>query len=240
MQGPVPEGVAIPQTRLPQVTGAGLSLRELRYDLRAGEPLFSATAIDIAAGTFTVLTGPSGSGKTTLLYLLAGMLTATTGQVKWDDTDLSRLSGPARDRWRRQRAGFVFQDFHLIPELSPIENVLAPAWFSNISARPFRDRAAALLARFGVPDRRRTAVLSRGEQQRVALARALLLEPAVIFADEPTASLDAAAAAEVTSALCALARDEGRSVIAASHDAALIGRADRRLSLQRGAEVLAR
>ena len=131
----------------------------------------------------------------------------------------------------------MFQDFHLIEELSPLENVLVPAWFGAGAGRDCRDRAGALLTRLGVPDRRRAALLSRGEQQRTALARALLMDPAVVFADEPTASLDVASGAEVIALLSALAREEGRTVIAASHDPALIAAADRRLALERGRPV---
>lgn len=216
---------------------SGLSLQGIRHELRKGETLLTIGALDIAPGRLTVLKGPSGSGKTTLLYLLAGLLVPAEGKVLWGDADIARLSEGARDRWRREHAGFVFQDFQLVPELSPLENALVPAWFSGFSARRVQGRGAELLTRFGVPERRRTALLSRGEQQRVALARALLLSPAVVFADEPTASLDAAAAEGVIATLAAIARDEGRSVIAASHDPALIARADLRLELERGCEV---
>lgn len=214
--------------------GAALRLRDLRHDLRAGEMLLSLPALDLAPGSLLVLTGPSGSGKSTLLNLMAGLIRPSAGVVDWDGTDLARLSETARDRWRRTRAGFIFQEFHLIPELSPVDNVLLPALFSAFSAARWQDRAEALLARFGVPARSRTSLLSRGEQQRVALARALLLEPAVIFADEPTASLDEQTGQDAAAALRDLARVEGRTVIAASHDPALIALADRRLSLQRG------
>ncbi|MTH62718.1 ABC transporter ATP-binding protein [Paracoccus shanxieyensis] len=215
---------------------AHLRLADLRHDLGC-ETLFSIAALDVPPGQFTVLTGPSGSGKTTLLHLLAGLLQPKAGSIRWDDADLARLPEAARDRWRRRRAGLVFQDFHLIPELSPVDNVLVPAWLGAFRAGRHRARAQELLARFGVPERARVAVLSRGEQQRVALARALLMQPAVIFADEPTASLDSASGATVGHVLLALARDEGRSVIAASHDPALIALADRRLHLMRGQPV---
>lgn len=216
--------------------GASLAVRDLVHDLRPGERLLSLPALDLAPGGLIVLTGPSGSGKSTLLHLLAGLIRPTEGSVSWNGVDIARLSESARDRWRRSTAGFIFQDFHLIPELPPVDNILLPALFSAFSSRPYRERAEALLTRFDVPGRSRTALLSRGEQQRVALARALLLEPAVIFADEPTASLDAHSGDEVARALRSLARGEGRTVIAASHDPALIALADRRLALLRGHE----
>jgi len=189
----------------------------------------------IPAGELTVLAGPSGSGKSTLLYLLAGLLVPQNGSVSWGGIDLARQGEAARDRWRLANAGFIFQSFNLIEELSPLDNVLLPVWFGGTSAGHRRERAQALLDRFGVPGNRgRASVLSRGEQQRVAIARALLLDPKVIFADEPTASLDAATGAVVAEALETLARDEGRTVIVASHDPALLDRAHRVIRLDHG------
>lgn len=210
----------------------GLHVSGLRHGLAAGM-VIDLPGLSLGPGTLTVLTGPSGSGKSTLLYLLSGLLVPQAGQVVWDGTDLARLPERARDRWRRRQAGFIFQDFHLLPELSPLQNVLLPAGFASFSVRAQRERAAALLARLGVPDRRRAALLSRGEQQRAALARALLPRPSVLFADEPTASLDATSGDAVTAELCALA-DAGCCVIAASHDPGLIARASRRLHLEHG------
>lgn len=214
--------------------GARLHLRGLHHGFSSTEPLISLTSLEVGPGQVLVLTGPSGSGKTTLLYLLSGLLLPMGGQIDWDGTDLAGLREHARDRWRRQNAGFVFQDFHLIPQLSPLDNVLIPAGFTAFSTRLRRARAEGLLARFGVPARRKTALLSRGEQQRVALARALLGNPGVIFADEPTASLDAASGQQVAQALRDLAHQDGRTVIIASHDPATIGIADQCLRLSRG------
>ncbi|TWI36725.1 ABC transporter ATP-binding protein [Paracoccus sulfuroxidans] len=217
--------------------GARLELRDLYYGFAQDEPLVTLDSLDLTPGQVVVLTGPSGSGKTTLLYLLSGLLVPVGGRVSWDGTDLAILREGARDQWRRQNAGFVFQDFHLIPQLSPLENVLIPAGFSAFSTRALRTRAQMLLTRFGVPARRRAALLSRGEQQRVALARALLGDPRVIFADEPTASLDAASGQVVAQALRDLAHREGRTVIIASHDPTVIEIADLGLRLSRGRRV---
>ena len=217
--------------------GARLELRDLHYGFAQDEPLVTLDSLDLTPGQVVVLTGPSGSGKTTLLYLLSGLLVPVGGRVSWDGTDLAVLREGARDQWRRQNAGFVFQDFHLIPQLSPLENVLIPAGFSAFSTRALRTRAQMLLTRFGVPARRRAALLSRGEQQRVALARALLGDPRVIFADEPTASLDAASGQVVAQALRDLAHREGRTVIIASHDPTVIEIADQGLRLSRGRRV---
>jgi len=186
-------------------------------------------------GEFVAVAGPSGSGKSTLLYLLAGLDQPGSGTVRWDDTDIAGLGEARRDAWRRRHVGFVFQDFHLVDELSAEENVLVPAYFERWSAAALRPRAQALLAQFGVPEaRRRVALFSRGERQRVALARALLFDPPAILADEPTASLDAIAGAAVVTALAALARAAGKTVIAVSHDAALLAAADRVVRLDHG------
>ncbi len=211
-----------------------LTVRDLSHGFKGGAAVVAIPHLALPAGGLTVLTGASGSGKTTLLYLLAGLMPVQLGAIDWAGTDLAQLSERRRDRWRRTHAGFLFQDFHLLPELSPLDNVLLPVWFSAFSARSLRPRAEALLADFGVPLRKRTADLSRGEQQRTALARALLTEPAVIFADEPTASLDAAAGQVVAQSLRDLARGGGRMVIAASHDPTLVALADRRLHLEHG------
>lgn len=210
----------------------GLHVAGLRHHLAADMGI-ALPRLSLAPRGLNVLTGPSGSGKSTLLYLLSGLLVPQAGQVVWDGTDLARLPEGARDRWRRRQAGFIFQDFHLLPELSPLRNVLLPAGFARFSARAQRRRAAALLARLGVPDRPRAALLSRGEQQRTALARAMLPAPSVLFADEPTASLDAVSGDAVTAELRALAAS-GCCVIAASHDPGLIAQADRRLHLEHG------
>ena len=209
--------------------------------VRYSDGVGAVTALDIthmgaSPGTLLAITGPSGSGKSTLLYAMAGLIRPQRGKILWGDRDILAEAETARDRWRRHTIGFVFQDFHLLPELSPLQNVLLPASFERFAIdRATQARAAALLDRFAVPQARRTtATLSRGEQQRVALARALLYDPPVILADEPTASLDATAGADVAETLVRLAQDEGRTVIAVSHDAALISRCTTRLALDHG------
>lgn len=206
-------------------------------------PAVAVESLDVRAGSSLVVTGPSGCGKSTLLYVLAGLLKPAGGRLLWAGRDPYALGGAARDGWRRRNIGFVFQNFELFPELSPLENVLVPATFAKfrMDARA-RERARRLLDGFGVPERGRAGVLSRGEQQRVALSRALLFDPPVILADEPTASLDSRAGAAVIEALANLAGRDGRTVIAASHDPALIARfgAELRLGHGRRADVRGR
>ncbi len=185
------------------------------------------------AGALTAVRGPSGCGKSTLLYVLAGLLPPDRGTVRFGDVDIYTLGEGRRDRWRRESIGFVFQDFHLLPELSPLANVAIAATFgghrANVAAR-----ARALLEQLGVPHSRRSVeLLSRGEQQRVAIARALLFDPPLILADEPTASLDDVAGAAVLDVLATLAR-AGKTVVIASHDPKALALAEATLVLEHG------
>ncbi|CAH2600542.1 Lipoprotein-releasing system ATP-binding protein LolD [Rhodovastum atsumiense] len=207
-----------------------LLLRDLAVEYRQREGVLRALTIDrleIPPGTLCGISGPSGSGKTTLLHAAGGLLHPQAGEINWGEDDLARMGEAARDRWRRRMAGFVFQDFHLVPELTALDNVLLSVWFGSWSARRHTTRAAGLLREVGIPDpARRAGLLSRGEQQRVAIARALLHRPALILADEPTASLDAVTGAAVADLLVASARAVGATLLAVSHDAALLGRMD--------------
>lgn len=220
---------ALPESPIP-VAGKTLHLHGVRLDHRGGDGrpfrVLDIPDLTIPAGTRLGLRGPSGSGKTSLLHLIAGLLVPDTGTVAWDGKAVSNLPVAARDRWRRETIGFVFQDFHLIPELDVAANITLPATFSAWRVGELeRERAVALAERMGLGDLRRKArVLSRGEQQRVAIARALLKRPALILADEPTASLDAAHAAEVGALLVEVAAEAGATLVCASHDAALLGR----------------
>jgi putative ABC transport system ATP-binding protein len=200
---------------------------QVRYSNGAG----AVTALEIEhlnvpPGALMAVTGPSGSGKSTFLYAIGGLLRPQRGRVRWGGRDILAQAESARDRWRRHTVGFAFQDFHLLAELTPLQNVLLPTGFERFATdRATRERATMLLEHFSVPQARKsTASLSRGEQQRVAIARALLFDPPVILADEPTASLDAKAGAVVIDILLQLSLQEGRTVIAISHDQALLKR----------------
>ena len=214
------------------MSGEGLVLERMRVVL-GGVVVLEVPWLEIAAGTMCGIAGPSGSGKTTLLHVAAGLLAATEGSVRWGGMDLERMGG--RDAWRRRMVGFVFQDFCLVPELTARENVLLPVWFAAWSAAAERAAADGLLARMGITATgQRAGLMSRGEQQRVAIARALLGGKRILLADEPTASLDAAAAEEVGALLVASARAEGAVLLVVSHDAALLGRMDRVVRLEQG------
>jgi len=186
-----------------------------------------AVSMRLEAGKFHVIIGPSGSGKTTLIQILAGILKPTGGEITVDGQSLTALSEGRRDAWRLKNCGLIFQDFRLIDELSPLENVLVPSWFTNFGTpAAHRQKAEALLEHFQVPARSGpVSVLSRGQQQRVAMARALLLDPPVILADEPTASVDKDNAHLIIEELARLAH-EGKAVICVSHDERVAQRAD--------------
>ena len=191
-------------------------------------------SLGIERGSLTVVTGPSGSGKTTLLALLGALERPTRGEVFFDARSLSDCSDVALARARR-RMGFVFQDFALIPNLSAEENITYPLIPRGVPRAERRRRAGAVLARFGMEDKRavRARGLSGGEQQRVAIARALADQPEVVLADEPTSNLDA----EASQALLAIFRElhaKGKTVVLSSHDPAVIALATQVYRLQKG------
>lgn len=189
----------------------------------------------LKAGSATALMGPSGAGKSSLLHALAGIERPAEGSVDWGTGDLWALPGGARDRWRRERLGLVFQDMHLLGGLSALDNVLLPVLFDHRRApAALRDRAAALLDGLGVAAARGVGAMSRGERQRVALARAVLRRPQVLLADEPTASLDAAAGRQVGGLLLDAAAEAGATLLVATHDPVLLALLPARLVLRDG------
>ncbi len=209
--------------------GLPLAAADLLMRTREAAPILDVARLALAAGGRVALTGPSGCGKTSLLNALAGIARAGRGSVRWGETDLASLSAAACDAWRRASVGIVFQDFHLLPELDVLANILLPLSFSGWRITPAaRAQAGELAAMVGLPEpRRRAGLLSRGEQQRAAIARALLCEPAVILADEPTASLDRRNADALGELLVDTAGRIGATLIVATHDEALIRRIGR-------------
>jgi putative ABC transport system ATP-binding protein len=220
------------------VSGKGeLRVRDLGVRFAGQEHfLFTVASLEIAAGSSLGISGISGAGKTTLFHCLAGIAKPNTGAICWDGTDICSLRDDALGRWRHQNLGLVFQDFHLIDGLSALDNVLLPACFDSWRpAAAVRKRAGELLDAVGVATGGRlAAVLSRGERQRVALARALLLQPGVVMADEPTASLDPDHRRQIGDLLIELVQSQGATLIVISHEEELLARLDRRMSLRDG------
>ena len=184
------------------------------------------------AGEWIAIMGPSGSGKTTLLNILGCLDQASTGIVRIGDTDTSTLNRAQLARFRSETVGFVFQQFHLIPHLNALENVMLAQYFHSM---PDRDEASAALEQVGLATRAKhlPSQLSGGEQQRVAIARALVNDPKIILADEPTGNLDAENQAKVLNILSGL-HAQGRTILMVTHDDHVGRRADRRLNLEHG------
>ena len=194
--------------------------------------------LDVTAGAFMAIMGRSGSGKTTLLDLLGCLLRPTDGELAIDGRSVIGASDGELAAIRRERIGFVFQEFNLIPTLTAIENVLLPLRYGP--RRPDgRSRALELLDLVGLGARatHRPTELSGGEQQRVAIARALVNEPAVILADEPTGELDSATSEQLMATLRQLNRDRGVTIIIVTHDAGVAGATDRVVRLSDGRVV---
>jgi putative ABC transport system ATP-binding protein len=190
--------------------------------------------VGFGRGAFTAIMGPSGSGKSTLMHCLAGLDSVTSGQVWLGDTELTALNDAQLTRLRRERIGFVFQSFNLLPVLSARANILLP---SNLAGRtPDQGWFTDVVDRLGLADRltHRPAELSGGQQQRVAIARALLSRPDVVFADEPTGNLDSRSGAEVLSLLRSSVRETGQTVVMVTHDPVAACYADRVVLLADG------
>nr|WP_031326532.1 ATP-binding cassette domain-containing protein [Rhodobacter capsulatus] len=221
------------------VTQRGLALRieGLRLCGEGGRQLLQIPRLQIAAGAAVVLRGPSGAGKSTLLHVLAGLITPQAGRVLWGGTDIAALRDGPRAAFRRATIGLVFQDPLLFEELSAQDNAALTALYAPAAARAeIAARAEAALARLGLSPagRRAAASYSGGERQRIAVARALAGDPAVLLADEPTASLDRANADRLSADLIALARQRGQTLIVASHDPALMALAGQVIDLRDG------
>ena len=176
-------------------------------------------SLSIDQGAVAVLKGPSGSGKTSLLSLIGCMCRPTEGKIVVDGKDVVKLPERFLTTIRRKKFGFIFQQFHLIKELTVLDNVLLPLYPTDISSKKMQQKADRILKKLRLTEKRRLKIkhLSGGEQQRVAIARALINDPMIIIADEPTAHLDAQLAEEFMTILSVL-HDEGRTVIIATHD----------------------
>ena len=193
--------------------------------------------VAFSAGRFTAIMGPSGSGKSTLMHCLAGLDHLTSGRVMIGDSDLSTLKDKALTVLRRDRVGFIFQSFNLVPTLTAMENITLPT--SLAGHKPDRAWVDSVVDTLGIRDRLRhkPSEMSGGQQQRVAVARALASRPQIIFADEPTGNLDSRAGAEVLGFMRSSVRELGQTVVMVTHDPGAAGYADRIVFLADGRVV---
>ncbi|MFD0275315.1 ABC transporter ATP-binding protein [Kitasatospora sp. NPDC127111] len=229
-----PVGTVTTSTTAPMVDVA-----DLRHTFGTGERAVHAlrgVSFSIGRGELTALKGRSGSGKTTLLNLVGGLDSPTGGTVALDGIDLAGLDEEGRLAMRRDRIGFVFQSFGLIPVLTAAENVGVPMRLRKVPAARREERARTLLALVGLADHadQRPGELSGGQQQRVAIARALANEPDLIIADEPTGQLDSETGRSIMQLLRAVVRSEGVTALVATHDPTLMELADRVIELKDG------
>jgi putative ABC transport system ATP-binding protein len=216
-----------------------LQARGLRREYGRQESLVHAVDginLTIARGETVAITGPSGCGKSTLLYLLGGLDRPTAGQIWLDGQEMTQLSERRLARLRREAIGFVFQAFHLMDELTAVENVELPALLAGRSPHAARRRAKELLDRVGLADRSKflPTQLSGGQRQRVAVARALVADPVLVLADEPTGNLDSAATQDVLRLFGSL-RQAGQTLVIVTHDPHVAATADRTIPMRDGA-----
>jgi putative ABC transport system ATP-binding protein len=199
-------------------------------------PALRGASVALARGEILAIMGPSGSGKSTMLHCLAGIFPPDSGQTWFDGRRLDTLSDSERTRLRRTAFGFVFQFGNLVPELTAADNVALPLVLKRIRRKEAYRQATSWLDRLGLAGKgaRRTGELSGGEAQRVAVARALALEPRVLFADEPTGSLDSLAGEKVMELLTGLAREQAVTVVLVTHDVRVAAYADRQVLVRDG------
>jgi len=232
--GATTDGVA---TAPPSGTGAAVSASGITRTFGTGDAAVEALrGVDVSfpRGQFAAVMGPSGSGKSTLMHLLAGLDAPTAGSVQIDGREITTMGDAELTRLRRDRIGFVFQFFNLLPMLSAEQNVELPLKLAGRSAED--GWVEQLLASVGLGDRRRhkPSELSGGQQQRVAVARALVNKPAVVFADEPTGNLDSKTSAEILELMRQSTADFGQTIVIVTHDARAAAIADRVVFLSDG------
>ena len=216
-----------------------ISLARLERIFQVGDQQVSALRdinLEIAAGEYLSIMGPSGSGKSTLLNIIGLLDRATSGLYRLDGREVTALSDEEQAQVRREKIGFIFQFFHLVPRLTALENVELPMVLAGIAASERRSRAGKLLENYGLANRahHRPDQLSGGQRQRVAIARASVMNPAVLLADEPTGNLDRTSGTEVVEILERL-HEKGVTLVVVTHDPALGNRAHRRLRMVDGA-----
>jgi putative ABC transport system ATP-binding protein len=228
---------SISHAREPVASAAAVMLRDVRKEYGRGEGAVVAldgVTVGLARGSFTALMGPSGSGKSTFLNVAAGLDRPTSGTVALADTELAGLSERRLTVLRRERIGFVFQAFNLLPSLTVAQNIGLPLRLDG--HRPRRSAVREAAARVGLEKRLRDrpSQLSGGQQQRVAIARALVTRPDVVFADEPTGALDTRTGREVLALLREVVDEDSRTVVMVTHDPVAAGHADQVILLADG------
>ncbi len=193
-------------------------------------------SLSVTRGEFLALRGASGAGKSTLLHLLGGLDSVNAGEVWFDGQNLAAFSDAALTKFRNKKIGFVFQAYHLLPELDALENVCLPARMARTPADVAAARGRDLLGRVGLKDRldHKPYELSGGEQQRVAIARALINEPELIMADEPTGNLDSHTGEEIMDLLCGIRAERNTTLLIATHDGRVAARAPKVIQLVDG------
>jgi len=192
-----------------------------------------SVSLDVARGEFLALRGASGAGKSTLLHLFGGLDSPNAGEIWFAGKNLAQSTEDELAKLRNFKVGFIFQAYHLLPELDALENICVPARLARIPAEVAEKRGRELLARVGLSERweHKPYELSGGEQQRVAIARALMNEPELILADEPTGNLDSHTGAEIVDLLVSLRADKNTTLIIATHDASVASRAPKVIQL---------
>ena len=220
---------------IPGQTAPVLAARGVTRSFGATEALRGAD-LTVGYGEVLAVMGPSGSGKSTLLHCLAGILRPDSGEVRFAGRRTDQLGERARTELRRRSFGFVFQFGQLVPDLPAIENVMLPLLLAGQARAAAREQAAALLATLELDglEQRRPGELSGGQAQRVAVARALVIRPEVIFADEPTGSLDSLAGLRVMQLLTGAARSQGATVVLVTHEARVAAYSDREVMVRDG------
>lgn len=216
-----------------------METRDLRKTYGSGPTSVEALRgvdLRICQGEIVSIMGPSGSGKSTLLSLLGAIDTPTSGQVLLEGVDLSTLEDTERTLIRRRRLGFIFQAFNLLPILTALENVALPLELDGVASSEARRRASVSLEQVGMQQRQNhfPGMLSGGEQQRVAVARALVIQPALLLADEPTGNLDSANGRRIMELLCGLAEEHQQTIVMVTHDESIGASGDRVIRLRDG------
>jgi putative ABC transport system ATP-binding protein len=226
-----------PEVRPQHPAARAIDLRKVYGEGQAAVEALRGVTVEFDVGRFTAIMGPSGSGKSTLLHCLAGLDAPTSGKVFIGDVDLTTLDERRLTLLRRERIGFVFQAYNLVPTLTAAENITLPLDIAGRSAD--RGWFDTVVAAVGLGDRldHRPSELSGGQQQRVAGARALVSRPTIVFADEPTGNLDSRSSAELLTFLRAAVDDHGQTIVLVTHDAAAASRADRVVFLGDGRVV---